>query len=183
MRFLRVILVSAGLASAAVVDTAEKRDPNRSGSGFGNSFGSGFNQLEAEIEELQLSGFDSSLYNLGNLQNLNIGGLSLGSFDLSNSNDLESILLQLGGGLCLGNVFSQSSLESLSLVEELEMLQMMAQLYELLQLGFLNLSEVQSLFLGGFNQFGSNSLNLGILRRSRDELVKVSRRFSNLAPR
>jgi len=169
MRGLNLLIVSAGLASATAIDSTKKRGPN--------SVVSGFSSFESEIDSLQLSGFDSSLYSIGNLGNLNVGGLDLGSFDLSNSNDLASILLQLGGGLCLNNVFSLNSFESLDELQELELLQMMAQLYELLELGFLSLNEVQSLFLGGYNQFGgSNSFNLGILRRSYAELKKSIKR-------
>jgi hypothetical protein len=176
MKSFTTLVLSAGLVSAAAVDmTAGKRSSFSSFGGFSNSGFSSFNSLEAQLSSLQLSGFDSSLYSIGNLGNLNVGGLSLSSFDLSNSNDLANVLLELGGGLCLGNVFSSNSLQSLGLLQELELLQMMAQLYELLQLGFLNLNDVQSLFLGGlgFSQFGGNSFNLGILRRSGPQLKKV----------
>lgn len=161
MKSFATILLTAGLASANLLAPIANRDSN---SILGN-LDSGLN-----LEDIEASSLD-----LGGLGNLDIGGLNLGSIDLSNNDDVANAILELLGGWCLGNIFSLSSLLSLGSNSDVMMLIEIAELAQLEQLGFLNVGDIQSLFSSGSLDSG---FNVGVFKRAIEERKKVSSQVS-----
>jgi len=134
---------------------------------------------EAEAQQAQQNG-------------VNIDGIDMSNIDLSNGNDLANAIGQLMNNLCLGGAFDLNSILNLGVGNELELFLQMAQLAQLVNLGFLGVGDVASLFNagnlfgnaalfggginnlfgGGIDVFG-NGFNLGAFKRAVEEKKKV----------
>jgi hypothetical protein len=138
-----------------------------------DSLDSGLDLSELDLE-LESSGLD-----LGDLQISEIDGLNLGNIDFSNNDEMIEAISQLLNGLCLGNVFSQSSLGGMQSDSLQDLLIEIAEMWELLELGFTNLGDVQNMFLGSVQPGASSELIAGILKRAIEAHKKVSLKFGH----
>lgn len=177
MRGFGALILTAGLASAVSIDSnarASQAAPvaeQASSSGQAGSIAGIFNNSSATVSgsqssQSQVSSADSS-FDPSSLDLGNVGGVNLGDINFSDQSSVASAILSMLNALCLGNIFDTSSILDLGVNDEMEMFLELVQLMQLEQLGFLNVSDIQSLLGSGFDSslFSGSSSNVFDLGR------------------
>lgn len=148
------ILLTAGLASARV-HFPRQDDVNNFDVSSSISSNIGVNGASS------VSLGDFNLADLS-LDRLEVGGLNLGNVDLGNQDVIAEAILAMLGGFCLNDALDLNRILSFGFNNDVDLFFQLAQLMQLEQLGFVDLSGVQSLFnsgrvLGGFDLGGCPS--------------------------